>query len=90
LESVGFKDVDAQDATERFVECLKTEVTRFESIKNDFIQVCLSVFSFNLISCLFLKEFSNDDYEHLIEGWHRKLQRSANGEQRWGIFRARK
>jgi len=73
LESVGFKDVDAQDATERFVECLKTEVTRFESIKDDFI-----------------REFSNDDYEHLIEGWHRKLERSANGEQRWGIFRARK
>jgi hypothetical protein len=46
LESVGFKDVDAQDATERFVECLKTEVTRFESIKDDFIQVCLSVFFF--------------------------------------------
>jgi len=39
LESVGFKDVDAQDATERFVECLKTEVTRLESIKDDFIQV---------------------------------------------------
>ncbi len=43
LESVGFKDVDARDATEKFVECLKMELTRIESIKDDFIQVCLSI-----------------------------------------------
>ena len=38
---MGFKDVDAQDATVKFVDCLKMELTRMESIKNDFIQVYL-------------------------------------------------
>ncbi|CAF0810541.1 unnamed protein product [Rotaria sordida] len=73
LESVGFKNVNAQDATDKFVECLKMELTRIESIKDDFI-----------------REFSSDDYDHLIEGWHKKLERCAKGDQRWGIFRARK
>jgi hypothetical protein len=43
LESVGFKDVDAQDATKKFVECLKIELTRIESTKDDFIQVNFSL-----------------------------------------------
>jgi len=73
LESVGFKDVDAQDATDKFVECLKVELTRLESMKDNFIQ-----------------EFSSDDYQHLVEGWEAKVQRSAKGDQRWGVFRARK
>jgi len=73
LESVGFKDVVAQDATEKFVQCLKMELNRIESTKDDF-----------------LREFSNDDYQHLIEGWHAKLQRCGKGDQRWGVFRARK
>ncbi|UJR33599.1 hypothetical protein I4U23_021036 [Adineta vaga] len=73
LESVGFKDVDAQDATKKFVECLNMELKRIEANKDDFIQ-----------------EFSKDDYEHLIEGWHSKLERCAKGDQRWGVFHARK
>ncbi|CAF2091964.1 unnamed protein product [Rotaria magnacalcarata] len=73
LESVGFKNVDAQDVTDKFVLCLNMELSRIESNKNEFIQ-----------------EFSSDDYDHLIEGWHRKLERCARGDQRWGIFRARK
>ncbi|CAF0725714.1 unnamed protein product [Adineta steineri] len=73
LESVGFKDVDAQDATAKFVECLNRELVRIEANRDDFV-----------------KEFSNDDYEHLIEGWHSKLKRTASGDQRWGVFRARK
>ncbi len=89
MESVGFKDVDAQDATEKFVECLNMELVRIESNKDAFIQVYFFVV-FNLIFCLFLKEFSSEDYEHLIEGWHAKLERCAKGDQRWGVFRARK
>jgi phosphoethanolamine N-methyltransferase len=73
LESVGFKNVDAQDATDKFVACLKIELVRIESNKDDFI-----------------REFSSDDYQHLVEGWHSKLQRCAKGDQRWGILRARK
>ena len=49
LENVGFKDVDAKDATKKFVDCLKMELTRIESTKDDFIQVdCL--ISFYLIA----------------------------------------
>jgi len=73
LESVGFKDVDAQDATKKFVECLNMELARIEVNKDDFVRA-----------------FSHDDYEHLIEGWHGKLERCAKGDQRWGVFRARK
>jgi phosphoethanolamine N-methyltransferase len=45
---------------------------------------------FILFFLFFFKEFSNDDYQHLIEGWHAKLERCAKGDQRWGVFRARK
>jgi hypothetical protein len=48
LESVGFIDVDAQDATQKFVECLEMELVRVESIKDDFIRVCFSIFFFFL------------------------------------------
>lgn len=73
LESVGFKDVVAQDATDKFVECLKNELVRIESNKDEFI-----------------KEFSSEDWQHLVEGWEAKLERTAKGDQRWGVFRARK
>ena len=45
LESVGFKDVDAQDATEKFVQCLKMELVRIESNKENFIRVSFCPFS---------------------------------------------
>lgn len=73
LESVGFKDVVAQDATDKFVDCLNMELVRIEANKDDFI-----------------REFSSDDHHHLVEGWQGKLQRCAKGDQRWGVFRARK
>lgn len=38
----------------------------------------------------FIREFTAEDYEHLIEGWHGKLERCAKGDQRWGVFHARK
>jgi len=38
LESVGFKNVEATDATDKFVECLKVELKRLESIKDEFIK----------------------------------------------------
>lgn len=39
---------------------------------------------------ILFKEFSDDDYHHLVEGWQGKLERCAKGDQRWGVFRARK
>lgn len=38
----------------------------------------------------FTKEFSREDYDHLVEGWHDKLHRCDAGDQRWGLFYAEK
>ncbi|XP_019711272.1 phosphoethanolamine N-methyltransferase 1 isoform X2 [Elaeis guineensis] len=38
----------------------------------------------------FIKEFSKEDYDEIVGGWKAKLKRSSVGEQRWGLFMARK
>ncbi len=38
----------------------------------------------------FVAEFSETDYSEVVGGWAAKLQRVADGEQRWGLFTARK
>ncbi|XP_077982671.1 uncharacterized protein LOC144437578 [Glandiceps talaboti] len=38
----------------------------------------------------FLKEFSEEDYQYLMDGWNSKLKRCAAGDQRWGLFYAEK
>ncbi|XP_038981722.1 phosphoethanolamine N-methyltransferase 1-like [Phoenix dactylifera] len=38
----------------------------------------------------FIKEFSKEDYDEIVSGWKAKLKRSSVGEQRWGLFMARK
>lgn len=38
----------------------------------------------------FVAEFSEQDYSDVVGGWVAKLQRVADGEQRWGLFTARK
>ena len=38
----------------------------------------------------FVKEFSEKDYEAIVGGWQDKLVRVGQGEQRWGLFMARK
>ena len=35
-------------------------------------------------------ELSEKDYQDVSTGWAAKLQRVADGEQAWGLFRARK
>lgn len=35
-------------------------------------------------------EFSSKDYDEVTSGWNAKLQRVSDGEQKWGLFRARK
>ncbi|XP_061690357.1 phosphoethanolamine methyltransferase isoform X1 [Syngnathoides biaculeatus] len=37
----------------------------------------------------FIEEFSEEDYSAVVNGWREKLERSNNGEQRWGFFYAR-
>ncbi|XP_008799221.1 phosphomethylethanolamine N-methyltransferase-like isoform X2 [Phoenix dactylifera] len=38
----------------------------------------------------FIQEFSKEDYNEIVSGWKAKLKRSSSGEQRWGLFMAKK
>jgi len=38
----------------------------------------------------FVKEFSQSDYDYLVEGWKSKIARCLQGDQRWGLFIAKK
>ncbi|KDP23923.1 hypothetical protein JCGZ_27083 [Jatropha curcas] len=38
----------------------------------------------------FITDFSEKDYNDIIDGWKAKLIRSSSGEQRWGLFIAKK
>lgn len=38
----------------------------------------------------FVQDFSEDDYNEIVDGWKAKLMRSSSGEQRWGLFIAKK
>ncbi|MCD7452158.1 hypothetical protein HAX54_015270 [Datura stramonium] len=38
----------------------------------------------------FIQEFSEQDYNDIVGGWKAKLIRSSSGEQRWGLFFAKK
>ncbi|GFZ12292.1 hypothetical protein Acr_23g0006770 [Actinidia rufa] len=38
----------------------------------------------------FIQDFSEEDYNDMVGGWNAKLVRSSSGEQRWGLFIAKK
>ncbi|XP_078445971.1 phosphoethanolamine N-methyltransferase-like [Wolffia australiana] len=38
----------------------------------------------------FIRDFSQEDYDDIVNGWKAKLKRSSSGEQRWGLFLAEK
>jgi len=38
----------------------------------------------------FVAEFSQEDYDYLVEGWRSKVARCLQGDQRWGLFIAKK
>ena len=38
----------------------------------------------------FVRDFSEEDFEEVVGGWRAKLARVARGQQRWGMFVARK
>ncbi|KAJ0049545.1 hypothetical protein Pint_17048 [Pistacia integerrima] len=38
----------------------------------------------------FISDFSQEDYNAIVGGWKAKLLRSSSGEQRWGLFIAKK
>lgn len=39
---------------------------------------------------VFVHDFSEEDYNDIVQGWKAKLVRSSSGEQRWGLFIAKK
>jgi len=38
----------------------------------------------------FICDFSEEDYASIVDGWKAKLKRTSQGEQKWGLFLARK
>lgn len=36
----------------------------------------------------FVKKYSEDDYNHILDGWNSKLVRCDAGDQKWGFFHA--
>lgn len=38
----------------------------------------------------FVRDFCEEDYTYIVEGWQRKLVRCAQGDQKWGFFHATK
>ena len=38
----------------------------------------------------FMADFTQEDYDDIVNGWNAKLKRSSAGEQRWGLFIATK
>ncbi|XP_008278560.1 phosphoethanolamine methyltransferase isoform X2 [Stegastes partitus] len=38
----------------------------------------------------YIKEFSEEDYFAIVNGWKEKLERSNSGDQRWGLFHAKR
>jgi len=38
----------------------------------------------------FVKEFSLEDFDHILEGWQAKVERCTAGDQAWGLFIAHK
>ncbi|XP_068653290.1 phosphoethanolamine N-methyltransferase-like [Aristolochia californica] len=38
----------------------------------------------------FVQDFSEEDYSEIVDGWNTKLTRSTSGEQKWGLFIAKK
>uniref|UniRef100_UPI00398F1985 phosphoethanolamine methyltransferase n=1 Tax=Pristiophorus japonicus TaxID=55135 RepID=UPI00398F1985 len=38
----------------------------------------------------FLQEFSEADYHYIVDGWEEKVRRCKFGDQRWGLFFAKK
>jgi phosphoethanolamine N-methyltransferase len=60
------------------------ETKRFIEILKDELK------RFEVIKDDFTKEFSETDYNHIIEGWESKVVRCNKGDQRWGRFIAYK
>lgn len=75
FKEVGFRNVEGKDSTDLFKKYLVQELKKFDEAN---------------VKEDFLKTFTIDDYNHILESWKVKLGRSESGYQRWGIFSAQK
>jgi phosphoethanolamine N-methyltransferase len=73
ISQAGFSDVQAEDRTWQFVDCLNKELARMADPE------CRSDF---------LKEFPEADLKYLEDGWVAKIQRCDHKDQAWGLFTA--
>lgn len=39
---------------------------------------------------IFLKDFTKEDFDYLVEDWETKIERCGRGDQKWGLFHAKK
>ncbi|KAJ9141546.1 hypothetical protein P3X46_032071 [Hevea brasiliensis] len=106
LRDAGFDDVIAEDRTDQFNQVLQRELNAVEKGKDEFIQdfseLRLSLICFDLIYLIYSKleliictlflfiVYNQEDYNVIVGGWKAKLIRSSSGEQRWGLFIAKK
>jgi len=70
LEGVGFKSVDAQDATVYWRDILEREKAKLEGSERE----------------SFLNDFTQKDLDDLVVGWNKKLVRVDQDQQKWGVF----
>lgn len=75
FESVGLNKVEGKDETDLFVKYLKDEAEKFAKPE---------------VKEDFLKTFTQENYDYIVESWRVKLDRSLTGDQRWGTFSAQK
>ncbi|KAK6127616.1 hypothetical protein DH2020_038633 [Rehmannia glutinosa] len=105
LRDAGFDEVIAEDRTDQFINVLERELDAVEKDKETFIRdfsevrlysyilqlPFLDVFLYSTHDGMSLLPFHlQEDYNDIVGGWKAKLIRSSSGEQRWGLFIAKK
>ncbi|KAH9763496.1 phosphomethylethanolamine N-methyltransferase [Citrus sinensis] len=86
LKDAGFVDIIAEDRTEQ-----SNEYLLFFPLCTQFVQVLQrELDAIEKDKDAFIKDFSEEDYNDIVGGWKAKLIRTSAGEQRWGLFLAKK
>ncbi|KAH9801668.1 phosphoethanolamine N-methyltransferase 1 [Citrus sinensis] len=86
LKDAGFVDIIAEDRTEQ-----SNEYLLFFPLCTQFMQVLQrELDAIEKDKDAFIKDFSEEDYNDIVGGWKAKLIRTSAGEQRWGLFLAKK
>ncbi len=71
LEAAGYRDVQVEDATDRFVDILNRESARLVEHRETF-----------------LKSFSAQDLDYIVQRWAMKVRFCQAGDMKWGIYLA--